>query len=349
MSQSARILIFGAKTIRSLQTQRSIAGIKILCEVGRERDLTVAECLQATGLGESQLERGKTLVDTDQEFQVIRNLLNALGADGSWGFDAGMRYHPTTFAAWGFAVLSSLTARQAVEVGLRYLKLTGAFCQAHIEDIDDESHLVFDSSNFPADLQRFLVERELAAMLNLQRDVIAVDVPLERMEFQYQRPRDISTYKALFNTQFLFDRPMSRVVVKAELGNMPLPQGNRSALRYCEEQCQKLLDQTMAREGLSGRLREFLLKNTRSMPRMPDAARALNTSTRSLRRRLQDEGTDYESLVAEVRRSLAEELLRREVFNIEQIAERLGYAEVASFSRAFKRWTGKSPRQYRKV
>ena len=317
--------------------------------MGREQGLSTFDCLRETGLSEHQLERGQLLVETEQEFQVIRNLIGAMGGDGSWGLDAGRLYHPTTFAAWGFAVLSSLTARQAVEVGLRYLKLTGAFCQAHIEDIDDESHLVFDSSAFPADLERFLVERELAAMLNLQRDVIDVDVPLERMEFQYERPPDISAYEALFDTRFLFGQPMSRVVVKAELGNMPLPQGNRSALRYCEEQCQRLLDQTMAREGFSGRLREFLLQNTRLMPRMPDAAWALNTSTRSLRRRLQDEGTDYESLVTEVRRSLAEELLRKDVINIEQIAERLGYAEVASFSRAFKRWTGKSPRQYRKA
>ena len=98
---------------------------------------------------------------------------------------------------------------------------------------------------------------------------------------------------------------------------------------------------------MAGGVRDRLMARTREMPTMMQMATELGMSTRSLRRRLAEEDTDYESLVTEVRRSLAEELLKADALRVEQIAERLGYAEVASFSRAFKRWTGLSPRAYR--
>lgn len=328
-------------------SRRAISNVSILCDMAQEQGLTAGECLAGTGLAPEDLRESGRSIEIEQELQAIRNVLAALGEDKAWGLNIGLRYRATTFAAWGFAVLSSLTARQAVEVGLRYIRLTTAFCQPQLVDKADESMLVVDSSHLPKDLERFMVERELAAMQSLQRDVVPIEIPLTRLEFSYAEPTDIAAYEELFQITPSFGHTVNRIGVKSELGNMALPQGNHAALRYCERQCQQLLDKVLRREGVSGQLREWLLGNSRQMPRMPAAADALNTSVRSLRRRLQDEGADYETLVTEVRRSMAEELLHTGALNIDQIAERLGYAEVASFSRAFKRWTGVSPKRFR--
>jgi AraC-like DNA-binding protein len=78
-----------------------------------------------------------------------------------------------------------------------------------------------------------------------------------------------------------------------------------------------------------------------------EMSRKIGMSSRTLRRRLEEKGTTYRALLEEVRRKQAEDLVARTALTVEQIADSLGYAETASFTHAFKRWTGRSPREFR--
>ena len=82
---------------------------------------------------------------------------------------------------------------------------------------------------------------------------------------------------------------------------------------------------------------------------MEDIAARLHVSSRSLRRRLIDEGTSFRALIDEVRQAIAEELLTTGRMKLAEVAERLGYAEPAPFITAFRRWRGQSPTQYRQL
>ncbi|MES2721186.1 MAG: AraC family transcriptional regulator [Pseudomonadota bacterium] len=326
---------------------RQAGSVRALCELGLDHGLDSRQCLRDTGLSLDDLDHAHDLISATQELQVIRNLLDALGHELPLGLEAGLRHHPTTFSIWGFAILSSETARQAVEVGLRYMRLTSAYCEAWIEEADGESLMVSDAGSLPPDVRTFLVERDLTTLLSIQRDAVPVTIPLTRLELQLPAPPYAGQYEALFGITPRFDQPLGRIGVNAALGEMRLPQGNPVTLRYCEQECQRLLDTYQQRSGTAGRVRDHLLGQTRQMPTMDIMAAVLGLSVRSLRRRLQDEETNYETLVEEVRRSLACDLLASNALGIEQIAERLGYSELASFSRAFKRWMGQSPRAWR--
>jgi AraC-like DNA-binding protein len=70
-------------------------------------------------------------------------------------------------------------------------------------------------------------------------------------------------------------------------------------------------------------------------------------TARTLRRRLDDEGTSYRELVEEVRQTLAQELLKTAGMKMEEVAERLGYSDATSFAHAFRRWKGRSPSELR--
>ena len=82
------------------------------------------------------------------------------------------------------------------------------------------------------------------------------------------------------------------------------------------------------------------------MPAQDEVASALHLSVSTLRRRLAEEQTTFRALVEETRQLLAEELLATRRLTIEEIADRLGYAEASSFVHAFKRWKGVPPRRY---
>ena|SRR5688500_57782 len=87
-----------------------------------------------------------------------------------------------------------------------------------------------------------------------------------------------------------------------------------------------------------------LLRQRGALP-MPDVARALLVSERSLHRRLADEGTSFSAVLDQTRLALAQELLVEAGLTTYQISARLGFANVRSFHRAYRRWTGTTPRQ----
>ncbi|WP_431954667.1 helix-turn-helix domain-containing protein [Nocardia lijiangensis] len=107
------------------------------------------------------------------------------------------------------------------------------------------------------------------------------------------------------------------------------------------------LSRRAIRAGVAGAVREELVRDPAAIPDLPRVAAALFLSSRTLSRRLNAEGTSFRALVDEVRRARSEQLLGRTRLTTEEIASRLGYAESASFIRAFRRWNGCPPQEFR--
>jgi AraC-like DNA-binding protein len=328
---------------------RNVSSIRILAGLGVDYGLSMSQCLENTGVEAGQLGMPDVLVEAGQELQVIRNLMRHLGKDLPLGLEAGGRYHPTTFGIWGFAILSSPTVRDAVGVGLRYLRLSSVFCTPRIEETASEAQFVADGDDLPEDVRDFLIERDAAIVLSLQRDVLPIRLPLTRLEMKRDAPPYAKQIESLFGVTPRFNQVRNRIGMSSALVNLKLPQGDFSALRLYESECQKLLTRRSLRAGLSGKVRNQLMLSIRRMPTMEALASTLGINVRTLRRRLAAEGTDFETLVEEVRRTLAEELLKTTDLSVEEIAERLGYSEPSCFTRAFKRWNELAPRQYRNL
>ena len=81
---------------------------------------------------------------------------------------------------------------------------------------------------------------------------------------------------------------------------------------------------------------------------LSEVAKQLNMSSRTLQRYLEIEDTTFKALIAEVRKQYAEVMLIQNELSIQEISESLGYADVSHFSRAFKNWTGVTPKACRK-
>jgi AraC-like DNA-binding protein len=118
-------------------------------------------------------------------------------------------------------------------------------------------------------------------------------------------------------------------------------------LRQCEEQCRTLIERRRATIGISGLVREQLVRAPQIWPSMETIAAALAMSTRTLGRRLTEEGTSFREIEASARRERAETLLRQPTCTIEQISDALGYATCSAFVRAFKRWHHVPPGAWR--
>lgn len=345
-----RLLTFGDNLATDLywDIPRPVASVTILLACAARYGMSTEECLQGSGIDRSLLESPRGQVQARQELQVIRNLLAHVGPDQPLALEVGCRHHLTAFGIWGFGVLSSATFRDAVEMGLRYIRLTAAYCRIKPMIVDGEALLRVDGSELPDDLRDFLVERDLAALITLQRDLEPFHLPVKALRLQRPPPPYAEKVRELTGVEPEYSQTWNETSIPVELLMFPLAQSNPLTRRACEEECQKLLQQLHSRSGLSGKVRDRLARTPAIMPTMDELAEELALEPRTLRRRLAEEGTIYSELVDEVRGGLAEALLVGTDLSVEEIASRLGYSEPSAFSRAFKRWRSLSPRDYRR-
>ena len=327
--------------------QRGIASMQLQAQLGVELGLPLADCLRGTGLTPAQLADPAAVVSAQQELRLVRNLVQGLPQVADLGLRAGMRYHFTAYGILGFAVISSRDLRSALEVALRYLNLTYAYNRISAEAAGGEMLLLFDDSAIPADVRQYLLERDAAAAMLLQREMFSTSLVPRRVSLRGPRPAYADRFAEIFGVAPQFGAARNEVALDAALLDAPLPQANESSRRMAEEQCRALLAARKARGGIAGRVRDLILRRPGHIPGMASVAQQMLLTPRTLRRRLQDEGTTYKALTDEVRETLAEELLSAASLSVEQIAERLGYAEPASFIHAFKRWKGQPPHSYR--
>ena len=131
------------------------------------------------------------------------------------------------------------------------------------------------------------------------------------------------------------------------LQDMALPRANPLVYRSFVSLAEKLSLMLAEDIGLAERVTRWLWAYTPPL-RRGEIARQLAMSERSLTRGLRSEGTSYAQLMASVQRERAENFLRNGALSVSDIAYRLGYAEPAAFTRAFKSWTGVSPLNWRK-
>lgn len=327
--------------------QRGIASMQLQAQFGVDHGLPLAQCLEGTGLNPTELADTSLVVSAHQELRLVRNLVQGLEHLPGLGLDVGVRYHFTAYGILGFAVISSPDVRSAMGVALRYLSLTYAYNQIYTEEAGGELLLVFEDRAIPEDVRQFLLERDAAAALTLQREMFSASLTPQYLRLRGRPLAYTGRFTSLFGVAPEFGAARNELVLDAALLDAPLPQANAASQRMAEEQCRRLLAARKARSGLAERVRNRILQLPAQIPDMEALAQELLMTPRTLRRRLLDEGTSYKALTDEVRETLAEELLSAAQMSVEQIAERLGYAEPASFIHAFKRWKGTPPHRYR--
>ncbi|WP_330183519.1 AraC family transcriptional regulator [Nocardia sp. NBC_01503] len=332
---------------------RGVASVALMVGFAREQGVAAGRMLQGSGLTEKTLADPDAQIDAHTELAVIRNLVRELGDRPSLGIEVGRRYRITTFGIFGFACVSSPTLGEAIAFALRYLELSFTFCIPATRWQPGEFVARIHDERVPADVRRFLVERDVTAMHQMLCDLLGHQVELVRAEFDFPAPADITPYVETYGLLPGFDRPHTLFTMDPAVLERPLPQANEHTLAMCLAQCRDLVSRRRARTGIAADVRELLVPRGgadgfAAPPGIDSVARDLNMSTRTLRRHLDTVGTSYRQLLDEVRRALAEEMLTATPLSVSDVAIRLGYAEASTFIHAFKRWTGTTPSAYRR-
>jgi AraC-like DNA-binding protein len=249
----------------------------------------------------------------------------------------------------GYVVLSSETVAEAISERMRFTALLRPYFGVSVAEVDGgrvEFALVEREPPFLGPLARvFCMERELGAWAGSWRWLVGSR--FEAVECAYADPLVPELYREVFGCPVRFGQPRSRVLIRREQLEQPMPHPHSEAHRVCIEQCEMLLAKMRTGGGVAASLKRLMLQRPARLPDLREAARGVTLSERTLERRLAEEGTSFSAVQLEVRMTLAADYLRGTTLEIAAIGRLLGYRDDSSFTRAFRRSYGTTPRAWR--
>lgn len=324
-----------------------IAISQVMLNFAASYGVSADTCLLGTGIEPEQLSDAETLIRREQEMRLVENLMLALPEEPALGFKLGLQYNVSTFGIWGFALRTSPTLYQALQHALRYLPLSTAYCRMGILHDGETLGISMDASEIPRHLREFLLARDMATATNLVREISLSGVHVQDMTLRVPVLEHAEVIESLCGIRPRLGCEYNALLLPRSEADKPLTTFDPHLVRMLDEQCRQQLERRQ-QSGLTGQVRALLLGQLGLVAGIDDVAQALALSPRSLRRKLDAEGTTFRQIHEAERRQLSAQLLASTQMTLDEMAIHLGYSDTASFTRAFRRWHGMSPGEYRK-
>jgi AraC-like DNA-binding protein len=247
----------------------------------------------------------------------------------------------------GYAAMNSGSPRQALELLERYVGLRISLIGLTDEVHGSEHRLCFSERRPLGEIRAPVLEAVILSVKNVLDAIAMGACPVTRVAFPFPEPGYGALAREVFKCEVHYGQSWAGFEVPKELLDTPLKMADPETFREAAQICQRELDKLIANSSLSARVRRLLLEKQNGFPSLVVTARLFHMTSRTLHRRLLDEDTSFKKILEEVRHTLAVEQLKSGCFSVEEIAFALGYSDLANFRRAFKRWEGVSPSEYR--
>lgn len=267
--------------------------------------------------------------------------------DPDLGLKAGRHASPADYGVLHYAISSASTVEEAIQAAHRFMRLLTDAMDYWL-DIDGDRALVRFDSKVPLPRAAADYQASMSHTLKLARS--KAHLPGLEWWFQHDRPSDTSEYERTFAPAAVrFSAPAFGYVFDKAFLKAPLPQADANLNQIIRKHAELLLAELPRSRNLTDAVRELIIKELASgQPTAAQVADRLRMNQRTLARRLQSEGTSFSALFDDLRRGLALRYLLRSDLRISEVVFLLGFSEVATFYRAFRRWTGQTPVEYRR-
>jgi AraC-like DNA-binding protein len=252
------------------------------------------------------------------------------------------------------AVHSSATLGEAYRRAARYVHLINDTLEIRLE-IEGEGEgegarcRLSHHQHAPIGRVRHGVELSLAMFFLVGKQTAGPGFGVERVSFRHERPASDAEHARLFEAPVDFAQPVDALVFAASHLDLPLVSASPRAVRHLDRLLDELLASRPERSALAEQVRAALAADLRSGPSLDDVAARLGITPRSLQRRLRAEGSSFLDLLDELRRELSQRYLAEAELSLAEVAFALGFAEQSAFQRAFRRWMGTTPAEWRRA
>lgn len=276
--------------------------------------------------------------------QAARNLSN----DDNFGLHIGELVHTSTYTVLGYTLMSCKHLGQALQQVLRFeglvhdLGSSEVTLQAELVEYSWLSH--YDNTPW----QRDLAESTFSGLITFANQLAGKRVPVLSVDFAHPKPASTLEHKRIFGAPVRFSQATNQISFPSYLANWPVAHADTSMFTVLEKHAEQLVKVKAQQQGIVGEVRRVLMQSlAKQETQIGAVAERMHVSTRTLQRKLKDEGLNFQAVLDDLRREMSQYYLLHSKLSVMEIAFLLGYQAQSSFNHAFKEWSGTSPKLFR--
>lgn len=332
--------------VNKVRTIQAKAGEKI-ARAAAARGVDARTLYQAVGLSPAVIKDPDARIPFAQIVELYEHGARLTG-DNTFGLHVGEHVDPTAFDVLGYSVINSPTFGAALDRVVRYNSIWTNGSGFAVEHIKGKTKIVYGYLDDSIRERRQDSEMTLAALAVLGRRVTNVEWNATEIRFQHERPGDTSEHQRIFRCPVVFGAPANEFIFDSNYLQLPIVKADASLCAVLDRHANELLNRYPREDSLVERVRTLMKEELNGGDAsLESVAARVGMSARTLQRKLQASGTSQQALLDEMRKDLAMRYLREPEMAVCEVAYLLGFSESSAFHRAFKRWTGKTPNEFR--
>jgi AraC-like DNA-binding protein len=328
--------------------EHSLPGTYVLysVELVKRWGITAEELLSGTGLAPETLADPRVRVPISACVAILERGRELTG-EPYYGIFLGLQMRVSAHGQLGAAALAASTMREAIQLSIQFLPImtTALSLRLRVEG-RDASLIVEEHADFGPARDSVLLAA-LVGMGQIGQSLAGHELP-GFVDLALPKPHYAERLQ-LLNSHVRFEQPVHRLFFEASMLDTPYKMADPVALLAARDQCERILAALAQTPRVTARVRALMSRDKGQTPSLRTVASAMHVSPRTLKRQLAAEGTSFSQIEDEERREKAMFLLGSPNLSLKEIAGRLGYANLANFSRAFQRWTGHTPGEHRSL
>jgi AraC-like DNA-binding protein len=331
-------------TSTGYSTLGSVAAL--IAQTLRSYDCDPAPLLKATGIDLGRTTGDGTRYPVERMQQLWQLAVDASG-DACFGFVAGEQLQPAALHGLGFSWLASDTLRDALNRLVRFSRLISTAANIQLKDCADGVELLLMP---PAKVKDFVpasLDAGLTGFLHMCRITAGDRINPSLVTLNRPKPDCARKIETFFHCPVQYDADCYSLCFGKQLVDAPLINANHELARINDQAVVDYLAR-FDRDSITMQVRSSIIERLHDgTPNQETIAESLHVSLRSLQRKLNKEETNFKTLLESTRQELALHYIRETHRTLGEITYLLGFSEPSNFTRAFKRWTGKTPAEYR--
>ena len=313
----------------------------------KEERTPIDPILKKAGLTRRQVSDPDAQIPFHKQAALLTLAAEATG-DDCFGLHLSTSIAPQQAGVLGYVLLNSATLGDALANLVRYFRVLTEGPEFDFK-VGKKEGMFVDRITDPLVVdERQAVEFRLGVIYRFCQLITGRDLRLSRVEFQHAKPKEARTVRQVFGAPVRYGRDRSAMVLEGKLLNYPIETADNELVKILKHHCRLILGARPRTDDFVFEVQQLITTLLPSgQPKIDAIAQELGMSSRTLTRRLSEEGLTYKGLLDEVRRKLGLQYLKDKRISLKQVAYLLGYSEVSAFYHAFRRWTGSSPIQHR--
>ncbi|MGH1371285.1 MAG: AraC family transcriptional regulator [Cellvibrionaceae bacterium] len=319
----------------------------ILVDVAKSFGASREALLAAVDLSDKDLATPEARCNENQLRTLIEIAIEKTG-NQALALHFGEQLTLTSHGVFGYAVMSCRNVRQVIEILTKYYRLLLNNASLNLVEENNKVSIEYRPRRDQLLDRRQDSELFFAGVLSSIKHLLHLDHVDAEIEFDFSAPSYEADYHRILDCPVRFNNNVSKITFPNTLMEEKPEYANPVMLKLYEQQCDELLSRMKNSEGLRVKVRELLVAAQHQFPSLEQAADHFHMSPRTFRRRLSDEEVSFQRILDEVRQELAETYLRNPAISVNHTADLLGFHDVSNFRRAFIRWSGISPSEFKK-